>query len=168
MIKVLFPICTLTWCVNTYVSRHKNVQKGKPKVLQWIRFDNSVQTVLIIIFQIINSFDCFWLETISSLKKKLHFRCIQEIIWKCKSFLSSLLLNFSPKMVILRNKWKLAAVTRETQEDFVNSRSQNTSVPEITDDYTRHIFEQFDGRVNKRLSQESSWIESASWMVCAN
>ena len=32
MIKVLFPICTLIWRVNNYVTRQGKVQKGEIKV----------------------------------------------------------------------------------------------------------------------------------------
>ena len=32
MIEVLFPICTVIWCVNNYVSRHGKVQIGVTKV----------------------------------------------------------------------------------------------------------------------------------------
>ena len=32
MYRVLFPICTLTWRVNNYVSRQENVKIGEMKV----------------------------------------------------------------------------------------------------------------------------------------
>ena len=33
MIKIIFPICTLIWRVNNYVSRQGRVQTGETKIL---------------------------------------------------------------------------------------------------------------------------------------
>ena len=64
-------------------------------------------------------------------------------------------------MATLRNKRKLAAVTRETQEENPrNGQSRNTSVPRINEEYITQIFEQIEGRVTKKLSQEFSRTES--------
>ena len=47
-------------------------------------------------------------------------------------------------MATLRNKRKLAAVTRETQEEHPrNGQSRNTSVPRISEDYITQVFEEF-------------------------
>ena len=67
----------------------------------------------------------------------------------------------SKKMATLRNKRKLAAVTRETQEENPrNGQSRNTSVPRINEEYITQVFEQIEGRVTKKLSQEFSRTES--------
>ena len=64
-------------------------------------------------------------------------------------------------MAKLRNKRKLAAVTRETQEEHPrNGQSRNTSVPRINEEYITQISEETEGRVTKKLSQEFSRTES--------
>ena len=64
-------------------------------------------------------------------------------------------------MATLRNKRKLAAVTRETQEENPgNGQSRNTSVPRINEEYITQVSEQIEGRVTKKLSREVSRTES--------
>ena len=64
-------------------------------------------------------------------------------------------------MATLRNKRKLAAVTRKTQEENPrNGQSRNTSVPRINEEYITQISEKIEGRVTKKLSQEFSRTES--------
>ena len=61
----------------------------------------------------------------------------------------------------MRNKRKLAAVTRETQEENPrNGQSPNTSVPRINEEYIAQVSEEIEGRVSKKLSQEYSRTES--------
>ena len=63
-------------------------------------------------------------------------------------------------MATLRNKRKLAAVTRETQEEHPrNGQSRNTSVPRNNEEYITQLSEEIEGRVNKKLSQEFSRTE---------
>ena len=64
-------------------------------------------------------------------------------------------------MATLRNKRKLAAVTRETQEEHPrNGQSRNTSVPRINEEHITQNSEEIEGRVSKKLSQEFSRTES--------
>ena len=64
-------------------------------------------------------------------------------------------------MARLRNKRKLAAVTRKTQEEHPrNGQSRNTPVPRINEEYVTQASEEIEGRVTKRLSQEFSRTES--------
>ena len=64
-------------------------------------------------------------------------------------------------MAALRNKRKLIAVTRKTQEEHpTNGQSRNTSVPRINEEYITQVSEEVEGRVTKKLSQELSWTES--------
>ena len=64
-------------------------------------------------------------------------------------------------MATLRNKQKLAAVTREIQnENPRNGQSRNTSVPRINEDYLTQLSEEIEGRITKKLSREFSRIES--------
>ena len=64
-------------------------------------------------------------------------------------------------MATLRNKRKLAAVTRETQEENPrNGQSRNTSVPSINEEYITQVSEEIEGRVSKKLSQEFSRTKS--------
>ena len=64
-------------------------------------------------------------------------------------------------MTTLRNKRKLAAVTRETQEENPrNGQSRNTSVPRINEEDITQLSEEIEGRITKKLSQEFNRIES--------
>ena len=64
-------------------------------------------------------------------------------------------------MATLRNKRKLTAVTRETQEEHPrNGQSRNTSVPRINEEYISQVSEEIEGRVIKKLSQQFSRRES--------
>ena len=63
-------------------------------------------------------------------------------------------------MAALRNKKKLAAVSRETPESTRNSRGQNTLDPESTQDYISQVSEEIEGGVTKKLSKEFSRPES--------
>ena len=64
-------------------------------------------------------------------------------------------------MATLRNKRKLAAITRETQEKRPrNRKSRNTCVPRIDEEYITQVSEEIEGRVTKKLSQEFSRTES--------
>ena len=72
-------------------------------------------------------------------------------------------------MATLRNKRKLAAVTRETQEENPrNGQSRNTSVPRINEEYTTQVSEEIEGRVSKKLSQEFSRTESRTLGALSN
>ena len=57
-------------------------------------------------------------------------------------------------MAKVRNKRRLAAVSRETPEGSRNSRAQNVLDPELTQDYISQVSEEIEGRVTKNLSKE--------------
>ena len=63
-------------------------------------------------------------------------------------------------MATLRNKRKLAAVSRETPEGSRSSTGQNVLDPELTQDYISQVSEEIEGRVTKKLSKEFSKTES--------
>ena len=63
-------------------------------------------------------------------------------------------------MATLRNKPKLAAMARETQEYVRNNQLQNSSVLGFTADYIAQVSEEIEGRVTTKLSQEFSRTES--------
>ena len=64
-------------------------------------------------------------------------------------------------MATLRNKRKLAAVARETQEEHPrNGQSRNMSVPRTNEEHITQVSENIYGRVAKKLSQEFSRTES--------
>ena len=63
-------------------------------------------------------------------------------------------------MATLRNKRKLAAVSRETRGSTRNSRGQSTLDPYLTQDYISQVSEEIEGRVTKKLSNEFSTTES--------
>ena len=62
-------------------------------------------------------------------------------------------------MATLKNKRKLAAVSRETPEGSRGSRVQNVLDLELTQDYISQVSEEIEGRVTKKLSKEFSKIE---------
>ena len=63
-------------------------------------------------------------------------------------------------MATLRNKRKLAAVSRETPESTRSGRASNILDPELTQDYISQVSEEIEGRVTKKLSKEFSKTES--------
>ena len=60
----------------------------------------------------------------------------------------------------LRNKRKLAAVSRETPEGNRSTRGQNVIDPGLRQDYISQVSEEIEGRVTKKLSKEFSKTES--------
>ena len=66
----------------------------------------------------------------------------------------------SRSMATLRNKIKLAALSRETPEGSRSRRGQNVLDPELTQDYVSQVSEEIEGRVTKKLSKEFSKTES--------
>ena len=63
-------------------------------------------------------------------------------------------------MATLRNKRKLAAISRETPEGSRSSRGQPLLDPELTQNYISQVSEEIEGRVTKKLSKEFSKTES--------
>ena len=63
-------------------------------------------------------------------------------------------------MATLRNKRKLAAVSRETAEGSRGSGAQNGLDPELTQDYISQVSEEIEGRVTKKLLKEFGKTES--------
>ena len=63
-------------------------------------------------------------------------------------------------MVTLRNKRKLAAVSRETPENTMNNQSQNTLNPGMVEEYITQVSKETEERVTKKLSLEFSRTES--------
>ena len=69
----------------------------------------------------------------------------------------------------MRNKGKLAAVTRETQEEHPRiGQSRNTSVARINEEYITQVSEEIESRVTKKLSQEFSTTESRTLGALSN
>ena len=63
-------------------------------------------------------------------------------------------------MARLRNKRKLAPVSKETPEGSRGSKGQNVLDPELTQEYISQVSEDIEGRVTKKLSEEFSKTES--------
>ena len=63
-------------------------------------------------------------------------------------------------MATLRNKRKLAAVSRETPKGSRSSRGQTVLDPELSQDYISQVSEEIDGRLTKKLSKDFSKKES--------
>ena len=74
--------------------------------------------------------------------------------------------NFSPTflriLATLRNKRKLAAVSKESPENTRNSQSQSTLDPGMVEEYISQVSEDFGGTVTGKLPNEFSWTESRS------
>ena len=62
-------------------------------------------------------------------------------------------------MATLRNKKKLAEVSRKTPEGSRGSRGRNVLDPELTQDYISQVSEEIEGRVTKNLSKEFNKTE---------
>ena len=62
-------------------------------------------------------------------------------------------------MATLRNKRKLAAVSRETPGSTRSGRTQNILDPELTQHYISQVSEEIEGRVTKKFSKEFSRTE---------
>ena len=60
----------------------------------------------------------------------------------------------------MRNKRKLAAVSKETPEGSRGSKGQNVLDPELTQEYISQVSEDIEWRVTKKLSEEFSKTES--------
>ena len=63
-------------------------------------------------------------------------------------------------MATLKNKRKLATVSRENPEGSRSGRGRNVLDPELTQDYISQVSEEIEGRVTKRLSKEFNKTES--------
>ena len=63
-------------------------------------------------------------------------------------------------MATLRNKRKLAAVSRVTPDSSRGSRGRNVLDPELIQDYISQVSEEIEGRVTKKLSKEFNKTES--------
>ena len=66
----------------------------------------------------------------------------------------------SDNTATLRNKRKLAAVSRETPDGNRGSRGRNVLDPELTQDYISQVSEEIEGRVTKKLWKEFNKTES--------
>ena len=63
-------------------------------------------------------------------------------------------------MATLRNKQKIAAVLRDTQQSAGNGQSQNKFIPGMTEHYITKVSGEIEVRFTKKLSQEFSRKES--------
>ena len=72
MIKLLFPICTLTWPVNNYVSRQgKGINRRKESTIIIINYDFGTVEVIFFALHLILAVADF--ETISLLRREVNF-----------------------------------------------------------------------------------------------
>ena len=63
-------------------------------------------------------------------------------------------------MATLRNKRKIAAVSRKTTDGSRGSRGRNVIDPELNQDYISQVSEEIEGRVTKKPSKEFNKTES--------
>ena len=151
--KVLFPICTLNWRVNIMFPSKEKVKIGETKVL--LLLYNFVASGTVLIFSKTLT-ACFDWNLSFILRVDIRAGYIIKIHFSLHNWQ-----NFSLRfMATLRNKKKLAAVSRETPENTRNSQSQNTLDPGMAQEYISQVSEQIEGRVIKKLSKEFSRKES--------
>ena len=116
VIKVLFPICTLTWCVNNCVSRHGKGKSGRSentRVLLFVALENT----LFFLRQL-----CLTEASLLSIVAPKVFilgpkKCFS--VHRCQLF----------SVATLRNKRRIAAFMRENCEKIArNNLAQYSSV----------------------------------------
>ena len=71
-------------------------------------------------------------------------------------------------MATLKNKRKLAAVSRERQENARNSHAQNTFVPGMTEEYITQVSEEIEGRATKNYPRNLVQRSHVFWVLCRN
>ena len=108
-------------------------------------------------FFFLKSFDCFIHQDLFPHTKR---RSLLKIKIKLNSVFTADKIFPSKNMATLRNKRKLAAVSRETPEGSRGSRGRNVLDPELTQDYISQVSEEIEGRVTKKLSKEFNKTES--------
>ena len=79
--KVLLPICTLTWRVNSSVSRQgKSINRRNQNTVIFMKIvDHCTKHIG---YFLPDSVDCYWFETISSWKREVTFSLYSKIVWK--------------------------------------------------------------------------------------
>ena len=132
----------------------EEVWKGETKVL--IIYNSSLLKQLPpFVSQLAVNENCFPLGEESYILSRIPFQNKNQLgLHNCWAFLSSKV------MATLRDKRKLAAVSRETQKSERGSLSQNTFVPSVTGEYNTQISEKIDCMVTIKLSQDVSRTES--------
>ena len=108
-------------------------------------------------------------ENISPLKRKVTFHHDQELNPEIKFIQSTPLLSFFhlPKLwQRKKNERKLVAVSRETQDITKNSRSQNTFIPGMTEEYITQVPEEIEGTVTEKLYQDLAERSHLFWVLC--
>ena len=112
---------------------------------------------MLTVFSLKITFNCWYHWTLSS-----HSNWGEICLKITKKIQSSSLTRFFPSrtMATLRNKRKLAAVSRETPDGSRGSRGRNVLDPELTQDYISQVSEEIEGRVTKKLSKEFNKTES--------
>ena len=71
-------------------------------------------------------------------------------------------------MATLRNKRKLAAVSRETPESTRSGRAPNVLDPELTQEYISQVSEEIEGRVTKKFQRNLAGRNHVFWEPCQN
>ena len=147
MMNIIFPNCTLTWRVKNYVSRQGKVQIGRTKLLFLLWFlDTTFQAWL-------NTFCSTQLlfvdlKLVSFIKENSHFSSNAKLFFvKYKILWSSPLLNLFSKRATLENSWKIAAMSKETQEYPKNNQLQNSFAPGINEEYIGQVSAEIEGLV---------------------
>ena len=70
-------------------------------------------------------------------------------------------------MAFLRNKRKLAAVSRETPEN-TKTQSRNTLHPEMAQEYLSQVSEKIEGEALKNFQKNAAGRSHAFWVPCIN
>ena len=152
MIKVHFILCIINWHVHNYVSRQG---EGRNRINESININIQFCSLW---------YHTHFLKPITACSRWNYSLIIRDIrfCYEIRTPMqSSKRQNFSPSvMATLKNRRKLAAVSRETTEYTRNSQSQNTLDPETCQEYIYQVSEEIEGWVIKKISKEFSRMES--------
>ena len=151
----------MNWRVNNCFSPRK---KYKWEKRQYYYFYKKLQPLGIVLkFDIINCL-ILW-KHFSLTREEINISCYeiknQIFFHNWRSFCLRILAT-------LRNKRKLAAVSRETPENTKSDQSQNTLNPGMTEEYITQVSEENERRVTKKLSKKIAGKGHAFWVLCLN
>ena len=103
----------------------------------------------------------------SFIKRELHFSLNSRGVFKKYTLIqSSPLLKLFLKMATLRNRRKLAAMSKETQGYPRNNQLQNSSAPGITEEYIAQVSEEMGEELLRNYPRKSTGQSPASWVPC--
>ena len=138
--KYFLLFCTLTWPVNNFVSRQEKHVSRRNESTRIVISGSDVNN---------QSSNTVKLTTINQL-----FFFSQAKNYDKNQFRRECFYLFFPSQIAtLRNKRKLAAVNKDSQEEHPRKNvSRETNVPRVNEDYIAQVSKEIEGRVTKIVS----------------